>query len=220
MNSGTGYGKCRRKNEYSSPSSASFESDSNILRELRTRPAMNLPNSSDTSTCLDSNRPWTLIGPTITGSAGSNNSLIAIQLVTYPTTAPATGKVHGFGFTTHATICNKPNKNPKPNPLSTKKSSSTRPTFWNKSTKITLSRTNASNTTARRSNISSISICNLPTTCVNIRGKNGCSILTQTSPYGSFLNSSSTIGINKDANSSGSIRPNASVTVNNRSVTM
>jgi len=39
------------------------------------------------------------------------------------------GSVHGLGFITHAIICPSPRRNPKPRPLSTRKSNSTRPTY-------------------------------------------------------------------------------------------
>eukprot|EP00961_Rhodomonas_salina_P200947 2710851-Rhodomonas_salina.2 len=48
----------------------------------------------DTSFWRVRKRPWSVNGPTLTGSTGSKMDLMATKLVRYPTTAPPTARDH------------------------------------------------------------------------------------------------------------------------------
>mmetsp|Transcript_79003 Transcript_79003/g.245069 ORF Transcript_79003/g.245069 Transcript_79003/m.245069 type:complete len:266 (-) Transcript_79003:216-1013(-) len=189
--------------------------------EVSTLSARNSENSVETSGCLFSKRPCMTKGPTWVGSTGSNMSLIATQLVMYPTRAPPSGSVQLFGAQIHSTICNTPRKKPKLNPESTRNLSSFRPAFWNSSPRRILSRRNALETTARRSSSRSMSSCIPLTTSARTGRRLGLTTAIQASPQlASFSIALATVGSRRSARCTGSRRAKASLRLRSFKVTM
>jgi hypothetical protein len=60
---------------------------------------------------------------------GSKMSLMAMALVSRPTTSPPRGIVHALSHSSHATICTSPSRKPTHRPLLTRKGNSARPHF-------------------------------------------------------------------------------------------
>mmetsp|Transcript_243 Transcript_243/g.551 ORF Transcript_243/g.551 Transcript_243/m.551 type:complete len:416 (-) Transcript_243:461-1708(-) len=189
--------------------------------DVSTRVARNSENSPDTSGWRFSKRPCITKGPTGVGSTGSKMSLMATQLVMYPTSAPPSGSVQEFGTQIHNSIWMIPRKNPKVSPESTRNLSSLRPAFWKSSPRRTLSRRNALETTARRSSNCSTSTCIFRTAERSTGRKFGLSTAILASPQlASFSMASATAGSRRSAKRIGSRRANASLRLRSFTVMM
>mmetsp|Transcript_52279 Transcript_52279/g.136137 ORF Transcript_52279/g.136137 Transcript_52279/m.136137 type:complete len:278 (+) Transcript_52279:2-835(+) len=111
--SGTMNGTLRRSSASNSARRSPLASSATRRGLVSTRLERKAANSTETSGCRFSKRPWSTKGPTGTGSTGSKMSLMAIQLVTYPTSEPATGRVQFLGKRPHRNICPRPSAKPK-----------------------------------------------------------------------------------------------------------